>query len=139
MNHRIATLLGSALLACSFALGAQTPAPAAPGADARKGPTPEQRQQMKERMKAAHESCKDKPDRRSCMQEQMCAKAPDPAKCTAEGKARNTKHLEARQKAHEACTGKRGEELAGCLKAQHPKDGHRGGHRHHGKPEEKKG
>lgn len=136
MNHRISTLLGAALLAGSFALQAQTQAPA-PGAE-RKGPAPEQRQQMKERMKAAHESCKDKSDRHACMQEQFCAKAADPAKCVAEGKARKTRHLEARQKAHEACTGKRGDELASCLQAQRPKH-ERGDHRHHGKPEEKKG
>jgi Spy/CpxP family protein refolding chaperone len=134
MNRRIATLLGSALLACSLALQAQTPAPAA-GAEGRKGPTPEQRQQMKERFKAAHEACKDKSDRRACMHEQYCAKSPDPAKCVAEGKARRTQHLEARQKAHEACTGKRGDELASCLQANRPKHGPR----HHGKPEAKKG
>lgn len=134
MNRHIASLLGSALLACSFTLQAQTPA-AAPGAEARKSISPEQRQQMKERAKAAREACKDKPDRRACMQEQFCAKAPDPAKCVAEGKARKTQHRDARQKAHEACNGKRGDELASCLQAQRPKHGPR----HHGKPEEKKG
>jgi hypothetical protein len=131
MTFRIPALLGAALLTCSLALQAQTPA--TPAAGERKGPTPEQRQQMKERMKTAHEACKDKPDRRACMSEQFCAKAADPAKCQAEGKQRKHQHMEARQKAHEACTGKRGEELAGCLKDQRSK------HRHHGKPEAGKG
>jgi hypothetical protein len=131
MMSRTSALLGAALLACSLALQAQTPTP--PAGEARKGPTPEQRQQMKERFKAAHEACKDKPDRRACMGEQFCAKAADPAKCREEGKQRMVKHAEARQKAHEACNGKRGDELVSCLKEQ------RGKHRHHGKPQAGKG
>ncbi len=85
------------------------------------------RKQMRENMKQAHESCKDKPDRRACMTESMCAKSPDPAKCLAGAKerhARMSKHMDERQKAHEACTGKRGEELGKCLKDQRGKPGH---------------
>ena len=117
-----ATLLGAAFLACAFAVQAQTTP--APSAEPQKGSRHEHRQQMKERMKAAHEACKDKPDRRACMGEQMCAKAPDPAKCMTEGKQRMAQHMEKRQKMHEACNGKRGDELTACLKAQRKE--HRG-------------
>lgn len=80
------------------------------------------RKEMREHMKAAHEACKDNPDRRGCMTEQMCAKAPDPAKCQEKAKerhARMSKHMDERQKMHEACTGKRGDELMKCLDEQH--------------------
>ena len=87
-------------------------------------PPVEQRQQMRENMHAVREACKDKPDRRACMTESMCAKAPDPAKCQAGAKerhARMTQRMDERQKAHEACTGKRGEELGKCLHEQRGK------------------
>ena len=77
--------------------------------------------QMHERMKAIQEACKDKPDRRACMAEQYCAKSQDPAKCQARAKEhgqRMQKHAEDRQKMHEACNGKRGDDLANCIKAQ---------------------
>ncbi len=87
--------------------------------DAGKGP-------MRENMKAAHEACKDKPDRRACMTEQMCSKAQDPAKCQAQAKERHankSRHMDERQAMHEACTGKRGEELMKCLHEQREKSG----------------
>ena len=122
MNRsRLSLLLGAALLAGSFALQAQTP-PAGAGPEAQKGRS-ERHAQMREHMKSAMESCKGKDDRRACMQEQMCAKAQDPAKCQAEGKARMTRHMEERQKAHEACNGKRGDDLMKCLETQRPKRG----------------
>ena len=79
------------------------------------------RGQMHERMKAIHEACKDKPDRRACMTEQYCAKSPDRAKCEARAKERGQhmqQRAEQRQKMHEACNGKRGDDLANCIKAQ---------------------
>src|SRR5262245_56922954 len=77
--------------------------------------------QHREGMRATMEACKDKPDRRACMAEQMCAKAQDPAKCQAHVKARGEhmqQRIEARQKMHEACNGKRGEDLGKCLDSQ---------------------
>lgn len=131
IRTRFLTTIGAALLAGSFLAHAQ--APAAPAADG-KGRM-EQRQQMRERMKAAHEACKDKSDRRACMTEQMCAKSEDPAKCQARAKehgARHAKRMDERQAMHEACTGKRGDELQKCLHDQHKgRKGHRE-HRGHG-------
>ena len=77
---------------------------------------------MREKMRAAYEACKDKPDQRACMAEQYCAKSPDPAKCQAQAKERaqyGQQRLEERQKQHEACNGKRGEELTKCMQTQH--------------------
>jgi hypothetical protein len=129
IRTRILTTIGAALLAGSFLAHAQAPAPKAEG----KGM--EQRKEMRERMKAAHEACKDKPDRRACMSEQMCAKSEDPAKCQARAKEhgqRHAKRMDERQAMHEACTGKRGDELQKCLGDQHKgKGGHRE-HRGHG-------
>ncbi len=115
----ISTLLGAALLCSTLAVQAQTTP--APSAEPRQRPTPEQREKMKEAYKAAREACKDNPDRRACMTQQMCSKAPDPAKCQERAKergARMGKHMDERQAAHEACTGKRGDELMKCLEAQ---------------------
>ncbi len=84
------------------------------------------RAKMREGMKAAHEACKDKPDRRACMTETMCAKSPDVAKCMAGSKERHahmSKRMDERQQMHEACNGKRGEELGKCLRAQREKLG----------------
>ena len=136
MKSSIATLLGAALLAGALAVQAQTPGDAGKGPmgghrmmrDCSKEPDPAKcearRKEMREHMKSAHEACKDKPDRRGCMREQMCAKAPDPAKCQERAKERGAKmqqRMEERQKAHEACTGKRGEELMKCLGDQRRK------------------
>ena len=82
------------------------------------------RKQMRENFKAAHESCKDKADKRACMTESMCAKASNPAECQAKAKERGaqmSKRMDERQKAAEACTGKRGEELQKCYREQHEK------------------
>ena len=136
MNRsRLSALLGTALLACSLALQAQTPPAGGPSADPAKG-RGERHAEMREHMKSAMEACKGKDDRRACMQEQMCAKAQDPAKCKAEGKARMTRHMEERQKAHEACNGKRGDDLMKCLESQRPQRG-KGEPHPHGKPESK--
>src|SRR5262245_31047433 len=83
---------------------------------------PQNREGMnREGMRAAMEACKDKPDRRACMAQQMCAKSQDPAKCQERVKARGERmqhRIEARQKMHEACSGKRGEDLSNCMKGQ---------------------
>jgi Spy/CpxP family protein refolding chaperone len=82
------------------------------------------RKEMREHMKAAYESCKSNADKRGCMTQQMCAKAPDPAKCQANAKERQQKHMQGmdeHQKAAEACTGKRGDELMRCMHEQHPR------------------
>ena len=75
----------------------------------------------REEMRAAYESCKDKPDHQACMSEQFCAKATDKAACQAqaiERQAYMTQRVEQRQKMHEACNGKRGDELTSCLITQ---------------------
>jgi len=82
----------------------------------------------REQMRAAYEACKDKPDRQACMSEQFCAKAADKARCEAQAKERaqlRQRRLEERQKAHEACNGKRGEELGKCLGEQRQTFGRR--------------
>jgi hypothetical protein len=74
-----------------------------------------------EQMRAAYEACKGKPDQRACMTEQVCAKASDPAQCQARAKERQKfaqQRLEQRQKMHEACNGKRGDELGTCMQGQ---------------------
>ena len=79
-------------------------------------------QGQREQMKALYEACKDKPDRHACMTEQYCAKSADVAKCQAQAKerqARMTQRLEQQQKMHEACNGKRGEDLTKCMRDQH--------------------
>ena len=122
--NRLIPVLAAASFALASTFASAQMAPGAPG----KGP------QMREAMKAAHEACKDKPDRRACMAEQMCAKAPDPAKCQAYAKERGERmqqRMEARQKMHEACTGKRGDELMKCLHEQRMQ--------HHGRKPEMRG
>ena len=121
----------TALAAACFALSASVAFAQAPSGDSRQRMSPEQREQMKERFKAAQETCKDSRDRRACMTGAICAKSPDPARCQAMAKerhARMSQHMDERQKAHEACTGKRGEELGKCLREQ---PGFKGGRRHH--------
>jgi hypothetical protein len=92
------------------------------------------RKEMRERFTAARAACKDQADRRGCMTEQFCAKSQDPGKCQAQAKerqARTSKRMDERQAAHEACTGKRGDELKTCLHAQRGKSGY-GRHRSQG-------
>ncbi|MSQ88011.1 MAG: hypothetical protein EXR32_01885 [Betaproteobacteria bacterium] len=123
MKLNLAPLLGAALLCGSLAVNAQAPAQT-PAGDPGKG---EARKEMRAKMKTAHEACKDHPDRHACMTESKCAKSSDPAKCQAQAKERHAKmrkHMDERQVAHEACTGKRGDELMKCLGAQHQKSGH---------------
>ena len=64
----------------------------------REGKMHERHEKMKAARSKAEEACKGKegPDRRSCMQQQMCAQAPDPAKCQAESKARMEKREQMR-------------------------------------------
>jgi len=72
-------------------------------------------------MRAIYDACKDKPDQRACMTEQYCANSADKAKCQAQAKERaqlGQQRLEERQKMHEACTGKRGDELTKCVQTQ---------------------
>jgi hypothetical protein len=91
------------------------------------------RKQVRENMKAAHEACKDKPDRSGCMTEQFCAKSPDPAKCNERAKerhARMSKRMDQRQAAAEACTGKRGDALMSCMHEQRAKRGQPEPHDH---------
>ena len=114
--NRFATAV--AVVSFALASGFATAQVTAPG-----GPD---RAKIREGMKAAHEACKDKPDHRACMMETMCAKSPDMAKCMAGAKerhARMSKRMDERQQMHEACNGKRGEELGKCLRAQREKLG----------------
>ena len=128
-----------ALAAACFSLAAATAMAQPPSGEAGKGPgSPRHgmrncsqaadpakceadRKARYERVKQARAACKDKPDRRGCMTEQYCAKEQDPAQCQARAKerhARSSQRLDQRQAAHEACTGKRGDELQKCLYAQ---------------------
>ena len=130
----IATFLGAALLCGSFAVQAQTTPPPAGGAD-RKPPTPEQREKFRGDMRAAHEACEAATDKRACMTENMCAKQADPAKCKDMAKQRHAEHgkrMDQRQEIAEACTGKRGDTLKQCYRAEADKRGikHHGHHGH---------
>lgn len=130
----IATFLGAALLCGSFAVQAQTPPPPAGGAE-RKAPTPEQREKFRADMKAAHEACKASTDMRACMSENICAKQADPGKCREQAKQRSAEHakrMDQRQEIAEACTGKRGDALKQCYRAEADKRGikHHGHHGH---------
>src|SRR4029079_901552 len=85
------------------------------------------RKAMRENMKAEHEACKDKADKRACMTDQYCAKSPNPSECQAKAKERHakmSKRMDEHQKAAEACTGKRGDELQKCYREQREKSGH---------------
>jgi Spy/CpxP family protein refolding chaperone len=79
------------------------------------------RGETREKMRAIYEACKDKPDRHACMTEQYCAKSPNPAECQAKAKEHaqySQQRVEQRQKMHEACNGKRGEDLTKCMQGQ---------------------
>ena len=78
--------------------------------------------EWREHMRAAYEACKSKPDLRGCMTEQVCAKSADPAQCQARAKEHAKfaqQRLDEQQKMHEACNGKRGDELSTCMRNQH--------------------
>jgi len=120
MKTLLTPLLAATLALAAAPLFAQTQAPGAqpPAGEQRARPTPEQRQKMHEAVRAAREACKDSPDRRACMTEKVCAQASDPARCQARAKERYAhmaQRMDERQAAHEACTGKRGDELMKCL------------------------
>jgi Spy/CpxP family protein refolding chaperone len=138
--------LTAALAAAMFALAATFAHAQAPSGDAGKGPgmmgpggghrmmkpcsqeadpakCEANRKAMRENMKQAWESCKSSTDRRGCMTQQMCAKAQDPAQCQAKAKERQQRHMkmmDEHQKAAEACTGKRGDDLMKCMHDQRP-------------------
>ena len=98
-----------------YGMGGQGMGPGMMGDRAGRGP-------VREHMRAAYEACKDKPNQQTCMSEQYCAKSSDPAKCQAQAKehqARHAQRIEQRQKMHEACNAKRGDELTSCLRGQH--------------------
>ena len=129
----IVTLLGAALLCGSLAVQAQTTPPpaspqATPPASSARGErpqlTPEQKAKFRADMKAAHEACKTASDKRACMTENICSKQADPAKCK-EHAAKRAEHHGKRMDQHqamaEACTGKRGDALKQCYKAEHEK------------------
>ena len=125
MKTLIPTMAAAALaLAATFAFAQGTPGygPGMGGQGMRPGGGPGMQGEGREQMKAAYEACKDKPDRRACMTEQYCAKSADPAKCRTQAKEREQhgqQRLEQRQKMHEACNGKRGEDLTKCMQGQH--------------------
>ena len=117
--NRFIPALAAACLSMSAATSFAQMSPAPSGERMR--PTPEQRQQMKERYTAAQEACKSATDKRGCMTQQFCSKAQDPAKCMEFAKKRGEhmkERAEMRQKMHEACNGKRGEDLTTCMKGQ---------------------
>ena len=129
MTSKIATLLGAALLCSTLAVQAQTTPPAS---GERAKPTPEQREKFRADMKAAHEACKNAPDRHACMSENVCAKQADPAKCKERAKERHAHHakrMDERQAIAEACTGKRGDELKKCYRDEAQKRGIKHEHR----------
>ena len=143
MNRFIPTLAAAA-----FALAATFAHAQAPSGDAGKGPgmmggehhgmmmkpcsqesdpakCEANRKAMRENMKAAHEACESSPDKRGCMTQQYCSKQSDPAKCQERAKQmheRMSKRMDEHQKAAEACTGKRGDELMKCMHEQHEKN-----------------
>jgi hypothetical protein len=136
MTRAIASILGALLLAATASLQAQGPSsePGKPRAERRfdcsKAPDPKACEERRAKSKAAYAkaraACEGKQGdaRRDCMREQACAQAKDPAACVARAKEqskRREQRLETRQKAREACAGKRGEELKSCLREQYPK------------------
>src|SRR3954466_68552 len=109
MLKTLTPLFAAALFAATTSLYAQTPAPAAPaekggrmhrGFDCSKAKDPKACEERRTKMKAAHEKAKSAcdgkqgADRRSCMQQQMCAQSKDPAKCEARIKERAEKRKE---------------------------------------------
>lgn len=98
---RLIPVFGAVLLAASASLYAQTP-PAGPGGPGAGPGSP-----------GMHRGFD-------------CGKAQDPKACEerrAKFRERHIQRLEERQKMHEACNGKRGDELVQCLQAQRPARG----------------
>ena len=141
------SILGAALVAVSTFSFAQAPGGA---------PTDAQKQERREKMKAAYgeaeKACQGKQgdERRSCMTQQMCAKAPNPQQCQEHAKERAGKmherhdkmkqrheerckadpakceaekkaRMEKREKVREACKGKQGDDLKSCIRDQRSK------------------
>jgi hypothetical protein len=92
------------------------PPQGAPAFDCSKAPDPAQcearRKQMRERFEQARAACEGKQgsERGECMAQSICAKAPDPQICTARAAER--------RKAMQACAGKQGDEIRGCMKSR---------------------
>ena len=72
--------------------------------------------EMKSAHRDARAACQGKTgaEHEQCMAHEMCARAKDPAKCEAEAKERMAR----REKIHEACKDKRGEDLKACIRDQ---------------------
>ena len=137
------TILGAALLAASTLSFAQAPGGGAPTEAQKK-----ERQERREKMRAAHQeamkACESKQgaERHKCMTTNMCAKAPNPKECEARAANRHAKMKERhakgcaeakdpakceaerkarREKMREACKGKQGDELRACIREQRGK------------------
>ncbi len=132
---KLSLLIGSALLAASTFIYAQTPP-----ADAGKGDAPkhrrfdcskakdpkaceeraakmkERRAKMQEMHSKAAKACEGQQGdaQKSCMRKEMCAQAKDPAQCEARAKA----GAERRAKAREACKDKPEADRRACMREQ---------------------
>lgn len=90
---KLSLLIGASLLALSTGLYAQAPQPD-PSA---------QKQERREKMRAAHEkarqACESKAEgeRRDCIRRELCAQSKDPAKCEARAKERAEKRSKMRE------------------------------------------
>jgi len=115
---KLNAILGAALLAASTLVWAQAPAGAPTEAQKK------ERQERREKMKAAHQeamkACEGKQgeERHKCMSTSMCAKAANQKECEARAAKRHEKMTERRAKAREACKGKEGEALKACIREQ---------------------
>ena len=121
-------VLSAFLFAASTGIHAQTP-PSDSGKGPRRGfdcskaqdpkACEERRAKIKEAFGKARQACEGKqgPERRDCMQSQLCAQAKDPAKCN-ERADRQKQRMESRRKAHEACKDKQGDERRSCMREQ---------------------
>jgi hypothetical protein len=140
---KLNAIFGAALLAASTLVFAQAPGGGAPTEAQKK-----ERQERREKMKAAHQeavkACEGKQgeERHKCMTTNMCAKAPNPKECEARAAKRHEKMKERhakgcadakdpakceaerkarREKVREACKGKEGEALKTCIREQRGK------------------
>ena len=92
-------IIGSLVLAASTTLFAQAPAQSSAPKDANRGrpscsqesdpaKCEAQRKEMRAHFMAAREACKASTDRGTCIAQQMCVKASEPAKCISNAKER---------------------------------------------------
>ena len=118
---RLSLLVGTALLATSTLVSAQTPdAGKHRRFDCSQAKDPkaceERRAKAREMHAKASKACEASKDKgaehRDCMRREMCAQTKDPAKCEAQAK----EAMARRDKVREACKGKQGEELRACIK-----------------------